>query len=1421
MDATESPATNAFAHLTKVPIAQLSPDLENSAQKFFLAAVALVWPYSSSAKCVSLLLVESDVRLRRDKGQIKVTFHGHIAEKIAESHIGIGDTVRLALKGSKFVNSEGIPQTPGRSVAWDAHFEDGVSLEVPAPHSYIHPRSSDTTLTISVAPQATAPHETQIAPPTTPARNPINPGLDLASSAGSWSSPAFLKPTRTSFGATTHSAFDPFAEEDGFVPGKGRKRPRYSLQRDDWQVLTGPEIPEEQETPVDWEKALDQAIDRELAEAEATSEPSDELMAEPEEPPTYMEDASEEPATEFAKPSLELTDSILERRAGGSHDVSSHEQVDIHGISSQLPTDTPQLRPVPSPGLPVPSPLISSHTGSADYFPPWAASYQAQDTQSVPTEVDNIASPPESTFEAQDTEVVHYTSTEVAQSADPDVGPIEQEHVLDAGFLLRTDAASPSSSTGSLVGHEIESIDDTEAVDESGIAQADVAVEITVDEAQVPDEEWQERTSDDVVLPHGRLDAGSVAADSLDDQVEVLEGSATAQTDIGTESGTERADHQAQISNERPHEDLVNEITSNRDQSEPALGSGDEPTVSPEVIAEPAAAQVADIGMEDAGNTYPVSEELQQANVLLSRERSILSTHSDDESAEVSDGIEEINVAQSSVSIGAASDNARSSRGPSEIGDNENRAPVLQSGDLPPPPAAFDQDAIDALEMMIATRDEELEKKRNMGASTTNEGDIEGSLLAEGTIDPAPTQGYSEEEDEVLEDEEEYEESPGDYESRYDYDEDRQDDVSVDESGDDESEPQRNLDSRTGAHDVIVLDSDSDDEPVSNHPAAPTSQSPDSELRSYHFEPAYPADVEMSRQESPGPWYVDGVSDNHRAAEEESDSDESHESEESEEPDYNEQDGRVYESDIESDVYSDAEGESAGELYETGPVSRTPPLGPDRQDEEEVVADAELIEETEHVESASATSPDSQVQVSVDRESGGEPPSNIDPSLFDTVEGQHEIQPASVEVPGRQVSPSGSEGASTSPDSGRQFEPHISPSVANDVADSPSTEPTIEGPAPLGGLPSWSSIMPQSEGQLLTPDPTQENAFPREQRDDSEPNITFVAEENEPSPGLGVVLPSTGSLEIEGDNSLEAETVEIAEQMPRHEHDEASTLSDVVQPAMLPTTPRRSSSADVLVSTETPKTPALVITQAPGPDRHAAGLRSKLSYFAPLATLFDHYNALVDTVSIVHEASPINRAKSGSKDWFVTIDLTDPSLAGTTIRAQIFRRYKSAIPSLTQGVAILLRDFKVRSLNHTAMLVSVESSAWAVFDGSSLDVEVNGPPVEFDSQERAFASGLRRWYSEAGSGWIADHMLQASIERDSLEPDLDLTPSSRAASESSTPDSKRGSHRKRRAHQRVAIHELRDGTRYTDAGSPNSRNSSVHELRDGTLYANL
>lgn len=130
MEPTDSTALNSLPTSTKIPIAQLSPTLKQIEEKCIFATVSLVWPYSSSTKSFSLSLAEPDFRLRRSNGQVKATFHGRVAEKVAESHVGIGDTVRLALKGADFVGNDTAIQTPGRNVAWDLQFDNGVSIEV-------------------------------------------------------------------------------------------------------------------------------------------------------------------------------------------------------------------------------------------------------------------------------------------------------------------------------------------------------------------------------------------------------------------------------------------------------------------------------------------------------------------------------------------------------------------------------------------------------------------------------------------------------------------------------------------------------------------------------------------------------------------------------------------------------------------------------------------------------------------------------------------------------------------------------------------------------------------------------------------------------------------------------------------------------------------------------------------------------------------------------------------------------------------------------------------------------------------------------------------------------------------------------------------------------------------------------------------
>lgn len=130
-DSNEQPPTSGpLGHSTMIPIAQINPELDNIAESSIRATVTLVWPYSSSTKAFSCLLAEPDFRLRRSNGQVKVVFHGAVAENVAKSQVGIGDGVALSLAGSRLEKNETATQTPGRFVAWDVHLDDRVHLEV-------------------------------------------------------------------------------------------------------------------------------------------------------------------------------------------------------------------------------------------------------------------------------------------------------------------------------------------------------------------------------------------------------------------------------------------------------------------------------------------------------------------------------------------------------------------------------------------------------------------------------------------------------------------------------------------------------------------------------------------------------------------------------------------------------------------------------------------------------------------------------------------------------------------------------------------------------------------------------------------------------------------------------------------------------------------------------------------------------------------------------------------------------------------------------------------------------------------------------------------------------------------------------------------------------------------------------------------
>lgn len=218
------------------------------------------------------------------------------------------------------------------------------------------------------------------------------------------------------------------------------------------------------------------------------------------------------------------------------------------------------------------------------------------------------------------------------------------------------------------------------------------------------------------------------------------------------------------------------------------------------------------------------------------------------------------------------------------------------------------------------------------------------------------------------------------------------------------------------------------------------------------------------------------------------------------------------------------------------------------------------------------------------------------------------------------------------------------------------------------------------------------------------------------------------------------------------------------------------------------------------------GFRTPLSYFAPLSTLSEHFNSTIDTFAIAISATSPVRATNGPRDYYRTVYITDQSSAApnsipTHTVVQIFRPYQHALPVLATGDALLLRNFKVQTQNHTPMLLSTESSAWAVFRADT-DVQIRGPHVQFGPEESGLAERLREWWR--------------SLDAEMRTQAVDGVPRADKPGKGKGTAKEKARARRKRVSEAVVVHELRDGTRYTDGREDGI--TGVHELRDGTTY---
>lgn len=119
----------AFSTKTRLPIAQLQPSIDKD-DIYIQGVITLIWPYSASKQTWSFLLVEPDFRLRRKRGQVRVSFHGACARRTARCGLASGDKINLAIAGAQWAEDAAKDQTPGKSVDWELSFEEQVVLAV-------------------------------------------------------------------------------------------------------------------------------------------------------------------------------------------------------------------------------------------------------------------------------------------------------------------------------------------------------------------------------------------------------------------------------------------------------------------------------------------------------------------------------------------------------------------------------------------------------------------------------------------------------------------------------------------------------------------------------------------------------------------------------------------------------------------------------------------------------------------------------------------------------------------------------------------------------------------------------------------------------------------------------------------------------------------------------------------------------------------------------------------------------------------------------------------------------------------------------------------------------------------------------------------------------------------------------------------
>ncbi|KFY44366.1 hypothetical protein V494_01507 [Pseudogymnoascus sp. VKM F-4513 (FW-928)] len=1347
----------------QVAIAKLEPTIPNLQSCYFKAVVTLIWPYSSSNKSLSVLLAEPDFLLRRSRGQVKVQFAGSSAKHVFDAGIGSGDELVVSLNGAEWIpESASAAQTPGRGIEWELKFAERLVLQIRQRES-----GNIALLNLDNPPQESEP--VRVAEIEAPVENPSPPpGSPIPTArhdqlrseeTGEWSSPAFIKRARLSYGSFIGKDFEAFIEDDGSIPGKGRKRSRFGRKSGDWRYISRSPSPEEE---VEVEDPVVEQPPPEKEKPKMTDEgcQTDGLEYSEEMQEFFRQSQAAGREARLSGPPglqdtrMEFAEDQVNRQPVPSFDAfpSGNEQpashaIEANGSAAQWPESIfrdmgfsngslPDMNLRPS--LPFEQP--ASHSPQNPPTSSIFGNYQ-EDGRNGPF---HAPYPPDQPMELQ-----HGLPLET--------GHHYGEHLNEAPEEPRDSAAPQFAQPAQSLYPELPDVSMETPAQPAWESLTHVPGATAPSTFEVPD-----ATSREASAPrYSQPSTPKYRLNELGQVVPIDEGEEESEGE--SEEGEEEAEH--------------HEIGSDEEMGEE---SGEESGEEIEVESRQAPEQhyrQPQFPNEQAG----VATEQRYSN---ERDESELDEEDhpsegqefsdDDEGSEVDSGDEALYAQEGEeFEEGEDFDEEDDQRYDDEEMSEEDLGPVYQQQQQQPA-AKAEPVFIDLLSSDDEEEQPKPEPKPPLVHKESNFADVEDNV-----------------QDNVIEDEEVDEDAEGEYEG-----ESEEEEIAVGRRDDEESEESES----EGSESPELEDQEPSDVTEVGQPFTPQATQVQNEVEMQQA-PAIttqpdqfkPDNANLSMVEEVGGYededdtmerglaeqrFMDGANDlpaDSGIVKEKTPTSTAVEDVQVESGDEEDTEGGVapsqtVEMEVDQEVQIPEAVNVRASLDEQLQAKQfEDELRDDEQLEEEQLEEEELEEELEHkdtslaetredVSLAEVTYPSLPLDESSIIETEKEPLD--EPQEEEADDDDMELINAQLMTPdATQISSTLPQDASFTAPAEKQLQDDTTAEkvvadeiVHNSVED---TEPIKETTA---GITKRVTRSAKATADTLQPPVTPTTDKRMSLRSATSP----ISTRTDRSPSLAVSAPrtrkdSSATAHLSPEAPKPSEKRQPSPQPPKH------NLRS--KPSTSPISARITRSQDRTEAPATPNVPAAILPPATKdlkpppkelpttPQKATApplsetalrasltkALRTNLSDFTPLKVLRHNLGKRLDVLAIATTAPPeAQRAKHGPRHYHLRFNVTDPSIAPTgVVEIQVFRPYKEALPDVEVGDGVLLRNFSVKAEKDKGFaLRSEDSSSWAVFKRDRV-TECRGPPVEIGESEEEHVARLKEWWGSRGEEFMA------------------------------------------------------------------------------------